>query len=92
VDGYGVVIVSKDVSDRIIVSFSYDLQLVAKVKTIEDRKWHPDKGFLAYLSEVGYPKQVRIQSTLGRTKSGIDSLVNKLDEIAALRKSKNINV
>lgn len=40
------------------------------------------KGFLVYLPEVGHPKQVRIKSTLGRTKSEIDSLVNKLSAIA----------
>jgi hypothetical protein len=30
-----------DSSDHIFVSFPYDPLLVAKVKTIEDRRWHP---------------------------------------------------
>jgi hypothetical protein len=37
VDGYGVITVSKNVSGKITISFPYDPQLVAKVKTIESR-------------------------------------------------------
>jgi len=33
--------VSKDPSGRIIVSFPYDPLFVAKVKTIDGRRWHP---------------------------------------------------
>jgi hypothetical protein len=40
-----VINISKDASGRIIVFFSHDLQFVAKVKTIEGRKWHPDKKY-----------------------------------------------
>ncbi len=43
-----VVKVGKDVSGRIKVSFSYDSQLVAKVKTIEGRKWHKDKRYWSF--------------------------------------------
>lgn len=32
---------SNDASGRIIVSFPYDPLLVVKIKTIDDRKWHP---------------------------------------------------
>jgi hypothetical protein len=39
VNGYGVVTVSKDVSCRLTVAFSYRPQLVAGIRVIEDRKW-----------------------------------------------------
>ena len=52
-DGYGVVTVSKpstnvlvlgkDASDRITVSFRYDPQRGEKIKTIDGRKWHKDE-------------------------------------------------
>ena len=35
--------VKKDISGNLIVTFPYDRSLVAKVKTIEGYKWHPDK-------------------------------------------------
>ena len=38
-----VVNVSKDISGRITVAFPYDRLLVAKVKTIDGYRWHPDK-------------------------------------------------
>jgi site-specific recombinase XerD len=43
-DGYGVVAVSKDFSDRIIVSFQYNPLHVQKVKSIEGYKWHPEQS------------------------------------------------
>jgi hypothetical protein len=33
--------ISNDPSGRIIVSFPYDPLLVAKVNTIDGRRWHP---------------------------------------------------
>jgi hypothetical protein len=109
VDGYGVVTVSKDSSEKITVSFLYDFQLVGKVKPIEGRKWHPDKKYWSFLKtdatlknwhfcsksrrpEVGYLKQVRIQSTLGRTKNEIGSLVNKLNKISGMKRKKFIKI
>lgn len=38
-----VVNVNKDMSGRITVAFPYDPSRVAKVKTIEGYKWHPEK-------------------------------------------------
>ena len=52
-DCYGVVKVGKDVSDRIKVSFHYGQQLVAKVKTIEGRKWHKDKRYWSFPNSDG---------------------------------------
>jgi hypothetical protein len=48
VDGYGVINLSKDSSGRITVSFHYDPDLVAKVKTIEGRKWNKDKRYWSF--------------------------------------------
>lgn len=39
VDGHGVMTVSKDVSCRLTVAFSYRPQLVANIRVIEDHKW-----------------------------------------------------
>ena len=49
-DGYGVVTVSKDSQDGIAVSFPYDPKLVAKVKTIEGRKWHKEEKYWSFLN------------------------------------------
>ncbi|MBI5188116.1 MAG: hypothetical protein HZA07_03460 [Nitrospirae bacterium] len=38
----------KDSSGNIAVTFPYDPQLVAKVKTIEGRKWHKDKKYWSF--------------------------------------------
>jgi hypothetical protein len=73
VDGYGVVNVSKDDSGRITVSFQYDPQLVATVKTIEGRKWHKDKrywsfpdtdGTLEKILEIFKDEEIHIDPTL----------------------------
>lgn len=37
----GVVKVNKDSSGRMVVSFPYDPQLVARIKTIPGHRWHP---------------------------------------------------
>ena len=39
VDGHGIVKVSNDVSYRLTVVFSYNPQLVASIRVIEDHKW-----------------------------------------------------
>ncbi|HLG30831.1 MAG TPA: hypothetical protein VI387_11520 [Candidatus Brocadiales bacterium] len=39
----GAVSLTKEGSGRLTVSFPYDPLRVAKVKTIEGYKWHPDK-------------------------------------------------
>jgi len=36
--------ISEDIQQwEIVVTFSYDPKFVAKVKSIEGRRWHPDK-------------------------------------------------
>ncbi|MDP2753502.1 MAG: phage integrase N-terminal SAM-like domain-containing protein, partial [Nitrospirota bacterium] len=45
--------VNKDISGGITVSFQYDPQLVAKVKTIEGRKWHKDKKYWSFPNTDG---------------------------------------
>jgi hypothetical protein len=77
VDGYGVVIVSKDISGRsestrneITVFFPYDPQLVAKVKTIEGRKWHLSLPIMAIrLRRRSNPNLRYIQEILGHKNS-----------------------
>ncbi len=48
-----VVKVGKDVSGRIKASFFYDSQLVARVKTIEGRKWHKDEKYRSFPNTDG---------------------------------------
>jgi hypothetical protein len=52
VDGYGVVTVSKDIPGRITVSFPYDPQLVAKVKTIDTPKLEKDVRSVLDMNEL----------------------------------------
>ena len=40
--------VLKDLSGRIIVSFLYHSVLVSKVKTIDDRRWHPTGKYWSF--------------------------------------------
>lgn len=41
--------ISKDIQQsRIVVTFSYDPKFVTKVKSIEGRKWHPDKKYWSF--------------------------------------------
>ena len=41
--------ISKDIQqDAIVVTFSYDPKFVAKVKTIEGHRWHPDKKYWSF--------------------------------------------
>ncbi len=35
--------ISRDAAGRITVAFRYNPQLVAKVKTVEGRRWHKDR-------------------------------------------------
>lgn len=46
-------IVNKGVSGNITVSFPYNPQLVEKVKTIPDRKWHLDKKHWSFPNSDG---------------------------------------
>lgn len=45
--------VRKDDSDRIMVSFPYDSQLVEKVRTIEGCKWHKDEKYWSFPNTDG---------------------------------------
>lgn len=42
------IVVGKDISGKITVSFPYDPQLVGKVKTIDGRRWHKDKRYWSF--------------------------------------------
>jgi hypothetical protein len=50
-DIYGVNITKDDAG--IVVTFPYNPQLVAKVKTIPGRKWHPEKKFWSFPNTDG---------------------------------------
>jgi len=52
--------VSRGPSGRIIVSFPYDALLVAKVKTIEGRRWHPAE------KHWGFPNAPNLPHRWGR--------------------------
>jgi hypothetical protein len=55
---HGVVTVSKNDSGRITVSFPYNSILVAKVKTIEGRKWHKDKKYRSFPDTDGKLEEI----------------------------------
>lgn len=55
---HGVVAVSKNDSGRITVSFPYDPQLVAKVKTVEGRKWHKDEKYWSFPNSDGILEKI----------------------------------
>jgi len=41
--------ISKDIHQgKIVVTFSYDPEFVAKVKSIEAYRWHPDKKYWSF--------------------------------------------
>jgi len=42
---------------EIVVSFSYDPKFVAKVKTIEGHRWHPDKKYWSFPNSNGTLKR-----------------------------------
>lgn len=50
--------ISNDPSGRIIVSFTYDPLLVAKVKTIDGRKWHKDEKYWSFPNSDGTLKKI----------------------------------
>jgi hypothetical protein len=70
VDGYGVVTVSKpstnvivlgkDASDRITVSFRYDPQRVEKIKTIDGCKWHKDEKCWSFPNTDGTIEKISV--------------------------------
>jgi hypothetical protein len=45
--------ISNDPSGRIIVSFPYDPVLVARVKTIDSRRWHPAEKHWSFPNKNG---------------------------------------
>ena len=47
--------ISNDPSGRIIVSFPYDPLLVAKVKTIDGRRWHPAEKHWSFRNNPSPP-------------------------------------
>ena len=53
-----VVTVGRDDSGIITVSFLYDPRLVAKVKTIEGRKWHKDKKYWGFPNSEGILEKI----------------------------------
>jgi hypothetical protein len=68
--------VSKDLSGRIIVSFPYDPLLVAKVKTIDGRRWHPAEKHWGFQSCIHVSTK-----SIGKIKSPLDTLnLKKGDE------------
>ena len=65
--------ISNDPSGRIIVSFPYDPVLVARVKTIDGRRWHPAEkhwsfpntdGVLEKILKAFEGEEVHIEPTL----------------------------
>lgn len=50
---------SKDDSGNITISFPYEPQLVAKVKSIDNRKWHKDKKYWSF-PNTGIRKEITI--------------------------------
>jgi hypothetical protein len=61
--------VSKDPSGRMMVSFPYDALLVAKVKTIEGRRWHPAEKLWSLQNCIHVSTK-----SIGKIKSPLDSL------------------
>ncbi len=70
--------ISKDLYGRIVVSFHYDPFLIAKIKTIEGRKWHPvekhwsfpyTNGLLEKILEVFGDEDIHLDPTLKTTAS-----------------------
>src|SRR4030042_4769405 len=69
----GLITLSRDLSGKITVIFQYHPQLVAKVKTIDGRKWHNDKkywsfpesdGTLEKIIKIFEGEEIKIDSTL----------------------------
>ena len=50
--------ISNDPSGRIIVSFPYDPLLVAKVKTVEGRRWHPIEKYWSFPKTDGMLEKI----------------------------------
>jgi hypothetical protein len=72
--------ISNDPPGRIIVSFPYDPILISKIKTIDGRRWHPDKkhwsfpntdGMLEKISKVFGDKEIQIDTALKTTTSKV---------------------
>jgi hypothetical protein len=77
--------VSKDPSGRIIVSFPYDALLVAKVKAIEGRRWHPAEKHWSFPNAPNPPHR------WGREREGVKKLESGLSpKFNASRKTTEI--
>ena len=70
--------ISKDLYGRIAVSFLYDPSIIAKIKTIEGRRWHPVEkhwifpnrnGVLEKILKVFEDEVVHLDPTLKTTAS-----------------------
>jgi hypothetical protein len=68
--------ISKDISGRIVVSFTYDPLLFSKIKTIDGRRWHPVEkhwsfqkieGMLEKILKVFVNENVKIDPSLKGT-------------------------
>jgi len=91
--------IKKDMSGRIIVSFYYDPLLVANIKTIEGRRWHPAEkhwsfpnrdDMLEKILKVFGDKEVQIdsvlQSTLPKDSSADDKAKQEQSQFEDLRR------
>lgn len=91
--------ISNDPSGRIIVSFPYDPILVAKVKTIDGRRWHPVEkhwsfpntdGMLEKILKVFGAENVQInpslQGSLPKISSGDDEAKHEQSQFEDLRR------
>ena len=54
----GVITLSRDLSGKITVIFQYHPQLVAKVKTIDGRKWRPDEKYWSFPDSDGIIEKI----------------------------------
>jgi len=69
--------IANDPSGRIIVSFPYDALLVAKVKTIEGRRWHPEEKHWSFLTAPNPPHRWgREREEVKKLESGLSAKFN----------------
>ena len=93
------IIINKDDSDRIVVSFPYDPSIVTKIKTIEGRRWHPAEkhwsfpntdSILEKILKVFGDKEVQIdsalQANLPKTSSGDNKAMQEQSQFEDLRR------
>ena len=58
--------ISNDPSGRIIVSFPYDPILVSKVKSIDGRRWHPEKKHWSFPKSDGMLEKMRERRVISK--------------------------